>query len=94
MSAVVLSRIDIESGVSAFTGEPFCRVGVLNEHGKQIGFAQLPPSEVRGMALQWLSAADAAENDAAVWAELKSVEIPEDVAGQFMMAVRRRRMEK
>lgn len=78
--------IEIESGVSAFTGKGFCQVRI---DGKPVG--QLDPEQVRTMALHWLSAADAAESDAAVFAELKIIGIDEQHAGRFIAALRHRR---
>ena len=77
----------IESGVSAFTGEGFCRISV---DGKAVG--QLDPAEVRTMALHWLAAADAAESDAAVFAEMKTVTDEKTAAG-FLQALRDRRSQ-
>lgn len=52
--------IEILSGVTAAL-EPFCQVLV---QGQVAG--QLPPAEVRAIALGWLVAAEAAESDSAV----------------------------
>lgn len=79
-------NIAIESGVSAFTGKGFCVVSV---DGKTIG--QLEPQEVRTMALHWLTAADAAESDAAVLAELRAIGIEDAQAAGFISALRKRR---
>lgn len=78
--------IEIESGVSLFTGQGFCQISL---DGKPIG--QLDPEQVRTMALHWLSAADAAESDAAVFAELKIIGIEPEQAGRFIQSLRHRR---
>lgn len=78
--------IEIESGVSLFTGEGFCRVSM---DGTPVG--QLSPAEVREMALHWLAAADAAESDAAVLAELRDIGIEEQQRLGFLYALRKRR---
>lgn len=52
--------ITIESGIND-RAEPFCHVIV---NGKVHG--QMTPNEVRGMAMQWLEAAEAAEHDSAL----------------------------
>lgn len=78
--------IEIESGVSLFTGQGFCQIRL---DGKPIG--QLDPVKVREMALHWLAAADAAESDAAVYAELQEIGIPAPKAGAFIQALRDRR---
>lgn len=77
----------IESGVSAFTGKGFCTISV---DGKPIG--QLDPEQVREMALHWLAAADAAESDAAVMAEMiETVGLDTESAARFIYALRKRR---
>lgn len=63
-----LKHIFISSGVNE-QFEPFCTVSVNG--GDLLG--QLSPQEVRDMALQWLGAAEAAEQDSLVFR----------VAGQF-----------
>lgn len=82
-------HISVTSGVSLFTREGFCRIEL--DH-KPIG--QLTPQEVREMALGWLAAADAAESDAAVFAELtdpKGLNLSDEMAGGFIQALRARR---
>lgn len=59
-----LADIDIESGVSAFDGLPFCLIRANGARATLVG--QLRPTELRGMALTWLEAAEAAESDAAL----------------------------
>ena len=80
------STLAITSGVSAFDGTPFCLVTWGNKSG------QLKPAEVRAMALHWLQAAEAAECDALLMAELRDgVGLDLQTAGAVLMAVRGRR---
>jgi len=57
--------LNIESGVSAKTGAPFCMLEVVLEDGTK-AYGQMSPPEVRMMALHQLEVADAATSDAAV----------------------------
>jgi hypothetical protein len=76
------------SGVSLFTGEGF----VTLMWNKQRG--QLDPNEARQLALNILATADAAESDAAVFAELTGkVGLTKDDAGLFIVSLRERRGE-
>lgn len=83
--------IEVGSGVSLFTHEPFCTIIV---DGRQAG--QMSPAEVRAMALAWLEAAEAAESDALVYAVMTD---PEGIAGTeehaavFVGEMRRRRAQ-
>ena len=78
--------IEISSGVSLFTGEPFCTIRWGNEA------AQMTPDEVRVMALHWLSAAEGAESDALVMQELQQgVGLDLQTAGAFLLKLRERR---
>ncbi len=81
------TEIRIESGVSMFDGSPFCGVFV---NGAQVG--QMTPDEVRQMALTWLEAAEAAEHDALVVAELRDMEAKEQTIAAFLQALRARRV--
>jgi hypothetical protein len=86
-----LARIDVTSGVSAFTGKGFCVVEAVTESEDRI-VGQLSPDEVRAMALHWLTAAEAAEHDAMVHAELiEGAGLAADVADGFLLALRTRR---
>lgn len=81
--------IEVLTGVSAFTREGFCTIVV---DGRPAG--QMEPNEVRTMALQWLEAAEAAEMDAMVLAELTASDgmgLPDSTALAFIVALRRRR---
>ena len=77
------THINIESGVSMFTGEGFCTIAVNH---KRIG--QLTPQEVRTMALHWLEAAEAACSDAAVYAQLRKTGLDANTAGAFIQSLR------
>lgn len=86
-----LQDINILSGVSAFDGKGFCRVEAVLDDGTRV-VGQLSPDEVRQMALGWLQAAEAAEHDAAVYAELTdSLGVTREVAGHFLIGLRDRR---
>ena len=53
---------------------------------------QMTPAEVRQMALQWLEAAEAAESDALIVAELmETAGLDLQTAGAFIVALRERR---
>lgn len=78
--------IHVESGVSAFSGEPFLTIRTT---GGRTG--QMTPAELRTMALHWLEAAEAAETDAAVFAELSSLGLDDATAAGFIQALRFRR---
>lgn len=81
--------VEITSGVSAFTGEPFCQV-IING----VARGQMTPTEVRQMALGWLEAAEAAESDAMVMAEMmETVGVDQQTAGAFVAALRKRRSQ-
>ncbi len=58
----------------------------------KIAVGQLTPPEVRQMALDWLSAAEVAEHDAAVYAEMTDgLDVTPDHALAFISALRARR---
>lgn len=87
-----LADIHIASGVSQESGEGFCYVTAASPDAEIVLEGQLTPVEVRVMALQWLEAAEAAESDAAVVAELmETVGAPRDVAATFLVKLRKRR---
>lgn len=87
-----LAHVHIESGVSAFTGKGFCAVHAIGEDGQPIAGGQLTPEQVRTMALGWLGAAEAAEHDAAVVAELvEQVGLSQQEAAAFLHGLRKRR---
>jgi hypothetical protein len=91
VTAPGLDRIDIYSGVSVPAGEGFCRVEAVLSDGTRLE-GQLSPDEVRQTALGWLEAAEAAEHDAAVLAELtETLGLSYEVAGHFLIGLRERR---
>jgi hypothetical protein len=86
-----LSYIEISSGVSEQTRLGFCHVTAHGSDGSRFD-GQLDPAEVRAMALGWLEAAEAADHDAAVLAELiERVELDDINARAFVMGLRDRR---
>jgi len=85
-----LDGLEITSGVSASTGEGFLIVeAVLSDGARAAG--QMSPAEVRMTALGWLAAAEAAESDAMVHAEMKEAGLPNKTADGFIRALRTRR---
>lgn len=64
-----LGGVSIEAGVSVFTGDAFMIIRATRTDGAEL-YGQLSPDEVRGMALQWLAEASAAELDASLFAML------------------------
>lgn len=90
-----LGELRIESGVSAFTGEPFCHVHVLDAGGELLTSGQLKPEEVRVTALAWLEAAEAAVSDAAVWKIMRGrVGLDEQAAATFLAELRASRSDQ
>jgi len=86
-----LAGVAIQSGVSAMTGKGFCLIAAELTDGTTIT-GQLDPDEVRTLALGWLGAAEAAEHDAAVAAELtESFGIASELVAGFIVALRERR---
>jgi hypothetical protein len=61
-----ITRIGMESGVSAFTGAPFVKLTVDFPDGSSKAMGQMTPEEVRQHALQLLETAEAAVHDAAM----------------------------
>ncbi len=84
-------HIEVTSGVSIFTGEAFCSIVVRGARGEVLGTGQDAPAGVRTMALGWLEAAEAAESDAAVFAELKEMGVAEPARACFIASLRKRR---
>lgn len=83
-----LDNIHIESGVSAFDGSPFCRITCRSTKGDLMS-GQLPPNEIRLMALSWLEAAESSEHDAGVFTLLKDkLDADDETAAMFLQALR------
>ena len=85
-----MDNVHISSGMTS-EGKPFCTITV--EGNKRIiAVGQLPPRAVRAMALQWLCAAEAAEQDAAVYAVLsKTVGMSLEAVAPIVMGMREER---
>lgn len=83
-----LENINVESGVSAFDGKPFCRIECRSSDGSLM-VGQLNPIEVQAMALNWLTSAEAAMHDAAsIHFLTKIVNLDEVTAAQFLGELR------
>lgn len=87
-----LANVEVESGVAADGGHPFCTVRAVSEDGDVL-VGQLDVPTVRKMALDWLGAAEAAEADAMILAELtETVGLDLASAGRFIASLRNRRL--
>ena len=86
-----LEGIYVTSGVNG-KGEGFCTVSAHAASGI-ILVGQLPPKEVRTMALQWLESAEAAEQDAAVLRVVRKLDLPDNLAGAVIIELRSSRDE-
>jgi hypothetical protein len=86
-----LESIDVRSGVNE-RGEPFLTVVAMAAGGRMI-LGQLEPPEVRLMAMAWLEAAEAAEQDAAVLRCVRKLELPEELAGAVVAELRNSRAD-
>lgn len=84
-----VTSIEIRSGVNE-AGKGFCTVVVMTSD-KQILLGQLDPETVRGMALDWLSAAEAAESDSIVYRIFTELDMPPEAIGKFLVDMRDRR---
>jgi hypothetical protein len=81
-----LAGIEVRSGVND-KGEGFCSIIARTSKGDLIP-GQLDPDEVRGMAMAWLEAAEAAEQDAAVLRLIRKLELPDSMAGLIIKELR------
>ena len=81
-----LQSIFVTSGVND-AGNPFCTIAAHSDDGA-ILLGQLSPDEVRQMALAWLGAAEAAEQDAAVLRVVRNLELPDQMAGAVIIELR------
>lgn len=86
-----LAGIFITNGVNE-AGEPFLTVA-CHTSGGRITLGQLGPAEVRRMALNWLGAAEAAEQDAAVLRCIRKLELPDVLAGAVITELRQSRAD-
>jgi signal transduction histidine kinase len=86
-----LASINVTSGVNE-RGEPFLSVVAVTQGGRFIP-GQLDPETVRSMALAWLAAAEAAEQDAAVLRTLRKLELPDELAAAIVHELRQSRSD-
>jgi hypothetical protein len=89
VSADDLLSVDVRSGVNE-QGEGFCTIVATSAAG-QMWVGQLPPSTVRRMAMDWIEAAEAAEQDAAVLRCVRHLDLPDDLAGAIVIELRNTR---
>lgn len=93
MSDDDIEGIEVRSGVNE-DGVGFCHVVVTTDGGRVL-LGQLTPEEVRTTALDWIGAAEAAEQDAVVFGLLRDdvgLDLPE--IGEFLASMRRRRSDE
>jgi hypothetical protein len=86
-----LASIYITSGVNE-AGKGFLTVAAHSTAG-HILIGQLDPTTVRTMALDWLGAAEAAEQDASTLRVIRKLELPDEVAGLVITELRQSRDE-
>lgn len=86
MSADDLKSIDVRSGVNE-AGTGFLTVVATAGDGRML-LGQLDPATVRRMAMDWLEAAEAAEQDAAVLRCIRKLELPDELAGRIVVELR------
>lgn len=86
-----LRSVDLTSGVNG-DGEGFVTVAASSPDGT-ILIGQLSPTEVRGMALQWLEVAEAAEQDAAVLRCIRKLGIKDELAAMVITELRNSRKD-
>lgn len=78
-------------GIGAKNRQPFVNV-TLSHDGSLVALTQTDPNTARRMAMDLLEAAEAAEHDAIVYAELvETVGLGEAAAAGFIAALRDRR---
>lgn len=85
-----LAGVDVISGVNQ-AGKPFCHIMASSPDAEVVLEGQLTPEETRKMALQWLEAAEAAESDALVMAELREAGLDDQHCAAFLVGMRKRR---
>jgi len=85
-----LGDIHIASGVNE-RGEGFCTVTASSRDGRVILVGQLSPAEVRQHALAYLEAAEGAEQDAAALRVIRTLELPDELAGAIIIELRNSR---
>lgn len=83
-----LHEMQMESGVSAFTGDPFVLMRVIDTEGN-VMVATVPTADARAHALVLLECAEAAECDRAVFLfSQQRLGADESVAGGFVAELR------
>lgn len=90
-----LNSTELESGVSAFDGHGYVRIRSIGrlEDVDVVLVGQLDPAEMRAHGLACLEAAEAAEHDAAVFAELVDMGLDQAGAAAFVGRLRDRRAQ-
>jgi len=92
VSSVDLAGIEVQSGVNE-QGVGFCHVIATSTKG-DILMGQLEPDRVRQMALDWLGAAEAADQDAVVFRLLRDdFDLDFGAIGAFITKMRQEREE-
>lgn len=80
-----VESVEVRSGVNE-QGEGFCHIIISIDGGLHIG--QLTPALMRSMAMDWLQAAEAAEQDAAVFRCIRKLKLPDEMAGAVIAELR------
>jgi hypothetical protein len=86
-----LARIDMVSGVNE-RGAGFVTVSATSKD-RQVMLGQLDPSECRAHGLRYLEVAEAAEQDAAVLRVIRTIGLPDELAGAVVVELRKMREE-
>ena len=86
-----LTDIFISNGVNE-DAKPFLTVAV-HTGDQRVFLAQMSPDEVRHMAMAWLEAAEAAEQDAATLRVIRKLEMPDELAGAVIVELRNMRKD-
>ncbi len=88
-----LGGVEVTSGVNEH-GAGFCTVHALGPDGQPLAMGQLTPDEVRTLALAWLSAAEAADQDAALLRTCRRLELPDRLAAMVVGELRDTRADQ
>jgi hypothetical protein len=84
-----LASINVTSGVNEL-GEPFLTVTAVTTDGHFVT-GQVDPTLAREHAMSFLSAAEAAEQDAATLRTIRALELPDELAGRIVVELRNSR---
>lgn len=76
--------INLTSGVSLFTGEPFVQMVWVGETNS----GQMTPEEMREFGTTCFRAAEAAETDAMLWQFVNDMGLPENVGARMLQDLR------